>query len=54
MLKHPVTKLEALFTIIDRRFENTLLNVYENSDIPVLLVTRGKGTAKSIVYELFG
>jgi transcriptional regulatory protein LevR len=43
------TGLDALITIVDHRLKNVLLNVYKNSKIPILLLTHGRGTAKSMV-----
>jgi len=48
------TGLDALITIVDHRLKNVLLNVYKNSKIPILLLTHGRGTAKSMVYEVLG
>jgi nitrogen regulatory protein PII len=40
--------------IVDHSLEETLLHVYKSSDVPILILTHGQGTAKSVVYEVLG
>src|SRR5690554_2292213 len=54
MVKYSEARLEALFTIIDHRLEEALINVYKSNNMPILLLTHGRGTAKSVVYEIIG
>lgn len=54
MVKQPETRLDALITIIDHRLENALVNVYKSNGFPILLLTHGRGTAKSVIYEILG
>jgi nitrogen regulatory protein PII len=54
MVNHYEARLDALFTIIDPRLEDFLMNVYKSNNAPILLLTHGKGTAKSFVYEILG
>lgn len=54
MVNHSETKLDALFAIVDHGLEDVLTNVFKNNDAPILLLTHGKGLAKSAVYEILG
>ncbi|NLP13406.1 MAG: hypothetical protein GX383_02750 [Clostridium sp.] len=54
MVNHSEARLEALITIVDHRLEDVLVNVYRNNNMPILLLTHGEGTAKSVVYEIIG
>jgi nitrogen regulatory protein PII len=54
MVNHAEAKLEALITIVDNCFEDVLLNVYKSNNVPILLLTHGTGTAKSVIYEVLG
>ena len=54
MVNHSEAKLDALITVVDQRLEDVLVNVYKTNNAPILLLTRGKGTAKSVVYEILG
>ena len=54
MINHSEAKLEALITIADHRLEDAIVNVYKIVNAPILLLTHGRGTAKSVVYEILG
>ncbi|NLK88195.1 MAG: hypothetical protein GX279_12010 [Clostridiaceae bacterium] len=54
MVSNSEARLEAMITIVDHRLEDVLLNVYKSNNLPILLLTHGKGTAKSVVYEILG
>ncbi|HHU23436.1 MAG TPA: hypothetical protein GXZ52_08555 [Clostridiales bacterium] len=54
MVNYPGTRLDVLITIADHRLENALINVYKNNNVPILLLTHGRGTAKSVIYEILG
>jgi nitrogen regulatory protein PII len=54
MVIHSEAKLDALIAIVDSRLEDALVNVYKTSNAPMLLLTHGKGTAKSVIYEILG
>lgn len=54
MVNQAGARLYALITIVDHRLEHALTNVYKRNNIPILLLTYGKGTAKSVVYEILG
>ncbi len=54
MVNQPEARIEALITIIDHRFENALINEYKSNNLPMLLMTHGRGTAKSVIYEILG
>jgi nitrogen regulatory protein PII len=54
MFNHSEARLDALITIVDHRLEDALMNLYKSNNVPILLLTHGKGTAKSVVYEIFG
>ncbi|MGI6731653.1 MAG: P-II family nitrogen regulator [Anaerovoracaceae bacterium] len=46
--------MEALITILDVDFEDELIKVYEDNDIPFVLLTYGLGSAKSHIFEMLG
>lgn len=54
MVKNYEARLEVLVTILDHSLENALVNVYKCNNVPILLLTHGKGSAKSVVYEILG
>jgi nitrogen regulatory protein PII len=54
MVSHSDARLDALFTVVDHRLEDILTNTYKNNKMPILLLTHGRGTAKSVVYEVLG
>ena len=49
-----VTKLEALITIMDYGLRNVLSKVFSKSNMPLLLLTHGYGSAKSTIYDILG
>lgn len=47
-------RLEALITIMDYSLNEQLVELFEEYDIPVALLTPGSGSAKSSIYEILG
>jgi nitrogen regulatory protein PII len=54
MNTHSEHRFDALITILDHRLEDALKRVHKSSNEPILLLTHGKGTAKSVIYEILG
>jgi nitrogen regulatory protein PII len=54
MVDNYEARLEVLITILDHGLENALVNVYKSNNVPILLLTHGKGSAKSVIYEILG
>ncbi len=54
MVNNPETRLDALITIVDYRLRKVLLDVYKSNNVPITLLTHGRGTAKSVIYEILG
>lgn len=47
-------RLDALITIVDSSLEDIVTGVFKSSDFPMLLLTHGRGSAKSDIYEILG
>ncbi|NLX64238.1 MAG: P-II family nitrogen regulator [Clostridiaceae bacterium] len=54
MVDYSDAKLDALITIVDYSLKDVLMSIYKNNNVPILLLTHGKGLAKSFVYEILG
>jgi nitrogen regulatory protein PII len=54
MVNRSEARLDALIVIVDHGLEDTLMKVYKRNNAPMLLLTHGIGTAKSVVYEILG
>ncbi|MGI6097230.1 MAG: P-II family nitrogen regulator [Dethiobacteria bacterium] len=49
-----VTRLEALITIVDYDLRDTLLKLFKKNNMSMFLLTRGYGSAESLIYEILG
>ena len=47
-------RLDALITIVDSSLEDIVTDVFKSSDFPMLLLTHGRGSAKSDLYVILG
>lgn len=47
-------RVEALITIMDIDLDDVLIDLYEENEIPFVLLTYGHGSAKSKIYEMLG
>ena len=54
MVSHSDARLDALITIVDYGLKDVLKNIFKSNNAPILLLTHGKGSAKSVVYEILG
>ena len=54
MVDSSMTRLETLITIVDYGLGDVLSNLYKKSNMPILLLTHGYGSAKSAIYDILG
>ncbi|NMB32903.1 MAG: P-II family nitrogen regulator [Clostridium sp.] len=54
MPNKPEIALEALFIIVDFDRGNVLTDLFKKNNMPVFLLTRGYGSAKSTIYDILG
>lgn len=53
-MKQKEDRLDALITIVDYSYGNTLNDLFKKVNIPISLITHGYGSAKSEVYDILG